>query len=58
MVYFRGGKMRITEKRTEPKTNIDYYYGEFGFNAVNEEDEFVREKAGFYGHFMILVTDC
>ena len=31
--------MRITEKRTEPKTNIDYYYGEFGFNAVNEEDE-------------------
>ena len=33
------GKMRITEKRTEPKTNIDYYYGEFWFNAVNEEDE-------------------
>ena len=34
-----GGKMRITEKRTEPKTNVDYYYGEFWFNAVNEEDE-------------------
>lgn len=33
------GKMRITEKRTEAKTNIDYYYGEFWFNAVNEEDE-------------------
>ena len=33
------GKMRITEKRTEPKNNIDYYYGEFWFNAVNEEDE-------------------
>ena len=37
--FFRGeygkiyeitdGKMRITEKSTEPKTNIDYYYGEF-----------------------------
>ena len=35
------GKMRITEKRTEPKNNVDvdYYYGEFWFNAVNEEDE-------------------
>ena len=31
--------MRLTEKRTEPKTNIDHYYGEFWFNAVNEEDE-------------------
>lgn len=50
--------MRITETKTEPKTNIDYYYGEFWFNAVNEKDEFVREKAGFYGHFLILVTDC
>ena len=36
-----GGMMRITEKRTEPKNNVDvdYYYGEFWFNAVNKEDE-------------------